>query len=62
MTDEKRREYMRARMKRYRAVQVLFDTEKPADMELYEFIQAQPNKSELIKRLIAQQMNSKAAR
>lgn len=62
MTDEKRREYMRLRMKRYRAVQVLLDTEKPADMELYEFIQVQPNKSELIKRLIAQQLNSKAAR
>lgn len=56
MTSEKRREYMRLRMKRYRAVQILFDTEKPADMDLYEFIQAQPNKSEWLKKLIANQM------
>lgn len=52
MTDDKRKEYMRKRMKKYKAVQILFDTEKPEDMELYEFAQAQPNKTEFIKELL----------
>lgn len=52
MTGDKRKEYMRKRMKKYKAVQILFDTEKPEDMELYEFAQAQPNKTEFIKELL----------